>query len=301
MRRTTGIMAGVPLFLAVACGSGETGGGGAGADAGIPDDGFETITAIEWEAEPGEQKYYCLRKTVEEEMYIGAFEALAPAGTHHTVLSVGPTTGPDGVRECGSYDHNFNSLIYESSSDDGRFVLPEGLAAHITPGQQLNLNLHILNTGDSTLTGTSGTRIKLLDPSEVEEVSTAVYMGKLALDIPPGESTHVGTCQLSHDITIFGVLPHMHSFATHMKVVAKSSIEGDVVVHDEPFLFDSTKEYHPFEPVQLKAGDTVEVHCSYHNTTNGPLYWGQDSYSAEMCFAAMYLFPAAGQTSACAQ
>ena len=256
---------------------------------------------MDWEVPAGEQAYYCIRKTVEEDMYIGAFEALAPLGTHHTVLSVGPTTGPDGVRSCGSYDHNFNALIFESSSGADRFELPDGLATFVEAGQQLNINIHILNTSDRTLTGTTGSKVKLRDPAEVEEIATAVYMGKLTLDIPPGESTHVGTCQVSADMTIFGVLPHMHSFATHMKVVAKSSIEGDVVVHDQPFLFDSTKDYHPFDPVQLKAGDTVEVHCSYMNPTSEPLHWGQDSYSAEMCFAAMYLFPAAGQSSACAQ
>lgn len=291
------IAAAAPLLLAVACGSDISEGS---PDATV-DDGFETLVEMDWEVPAGSQAYYCVRKTLEEDLHVGAFEALAPPGTHHTVLSVGPPTGPDGTRSCGSYDHNFNALIFESSSGTDRFELPDGLATRIPAGQQVNFNLHILNATDETLSGTSGARIARRDAAEVEELATAVYMGKLTLDIPPGESTHVGHCDVSEDITLFGVLPHMHSFGRHMKVVAKSSIVGDTVVHDQSFLFDTTKAYVPFDPVPMAKGDRVEVHCSYENTTGETLRWGQDSYTAEMCFAAVYLFPADGQSSACAQ
>ncbi|HTE52381.1 MAG TPA: hypothetical protein VK698_16130 [Kofleriaceae bacterium] len=291
MRRLLGTAAITILFATTACDS---------VGSAMDDDGYQTLAETDWELEGGSELYLCIRKTIDEDMLIGGFEAIAPPGTHHTVVTVGAADGPDGVRRCGSYDHHFEQFVFESSGGANRFELPQGLAARIPAGQQVNINIHILNTTDEKMTGTTGDRIKLLDPNEVQELATSVYMGKLTLDIPPGESTQTGNCQLSNDVTLFGVLPHMHSFGSHMKVIAKSSVEGDVVVHDEPFYFDTTKFEEPIDPVVMKRGDQVEVQCSYQNPTGQTLRWGQDSYSAEMCFAAMYLYPAEGQTSACA-
>ena len=38
---------------------------------------------------------------------------------------------------------------------------------------------------------------------------------------------------------------------------------------------------------------------TYENDTGEPIYWGLDYWTAEMCWAAMYLYPAETQTSAC--
>lgn len=268
---------------------------------GMEGDGYETLAETTWELAKGSEVYYCIRKTIDEDMYIGSFQALAPPGTHHTVVTVGPADGPDGVRTCGSYDHHFQQFLFESSTGQDRFELPAGLAARIRAGEQVNINIHILNTTDHTISGTSGAQIKRREPNEIEELATSVYMGKLTLDIPPGEYTEMGDCLMSSDVTIFGVLPHMHSFGKHMTVLAKSSIMGDVMVHDEDFDFDRTKMEHPIEPVPMKKGDLVQVWCTYLNPTGEMLHWGQDSYSAEMCFAALYLYPADGWTSACAK
>jgi hypothetical protein len=291
MMRVLVITAATQLLLATACDS---------VGQGMDDDGYETLAETSWQLAPGGQVYYCIRKTIDEDMLISGFEAIAPPGTHHTVVTVGPADGPDGVRECGSYDHHFEQFIFESSSGPNRFELPAGLAAKIKAGSQVNLNIHILNATDKPMSGTTGDRIKRVDPGEVTEIATSVYMGKLTLDIPPGESTQRGDCQLPQDVTLFGVLPHMHSFGKHMKVVAQSSVVGEVVVHDQDFIFDSTKLENSIDPVPMKKGDLVNVACTYENPTADTLRWGQDSYSAEMCFAAMYLYPAEGVTSACA-
>jgi hypothetical protein len=268
-------------------------------DVEVDDDGYEILAKIDWEVEPGHH-YYCVRKTITEDTYVASFEALAPPGTHHTVVTLGEPNGPDGYRECGSFEHNFEQFVYESSSGSNRFDIPEGMAAFLPAGKQMNLNVHILNASDNVMTGTSGARILRRDPAEVEQTATAIYMGRLSLDVPPGESTQVGACQVSADVDIFGVLPHMHSHGSHMKVIAKSTTAGDQPVHDEEFIFDSTKRYYAFEPVPMKQGDTVEVHCSYNNTTGDTLVWGPDSYTAEMCFAAIYVTPAENMQALCA-
>jgi len=267
----------------------------------VDGEGFEVLADIDWEVPSGEQRFYCVRKTLDEDLYIGAFEALAPVGTHHTVLTAGEPSGPDGFRECGSFEHNFEQFIFESSSGANRFELPEGIGAYVAAGKQINLNVHVLNASDRTLVGTSGARIKQRSSSEVDNTATSVYVGRLSLDIPPGESSAVASCAIAKDVTAFGVLPHMHSRGTHMKVVAKSSFDGDQIILDEPFNFDTTKAYYAIgEEVALKQGDTIEAQCSYYNETSETIHWGIDSYTAEMCFAAVYVYPAEGISSSCA-
>jgi hypothetical protein len=49
------------------------------------------------------------------------------------------------------------------------------------------------------------------------------------------------------------------------------------------------------EPVELKRGDPVRVHCSYDNDTGAIVTWGESSLE-EMCFAGVYRYPAFGGT-----
>jgi hypothetical protein len=270
-------------------------------------EGWEVLVAADWEVAKGTEQNYCLKKTFDEDVTISSFEALAPPGTHHTVVTVGDPEGadggPDGLTTCGSYEHHFRSWIYESGSDDDPFILPEGFAAQIKAGEQLNLNFHILNATDEDMTGTTGTRIKRIDPADVTQYAKAMFMGKVSLSVPPGESTHTGVCEMPDDgIKIIAVQPHMHSHATHQKVIAKSSIMGDKVILDEPFDFDSDMFFRMVEPeVPMARTDAVEVQCSYNNDTGDILPWGQSSWTEEMCFAAVYVYPAELiESSACA-
>lgn len=255
-------------------------------------DGYETIISADWEVPPGEQTY-CMRLTVDEEMVWDSFEAIAPPGTHHTILSFGDNLSgdPDGLVECGLNDHYFENLVFENGAHDAPFTFPEGLANRILPGQQMNLNFHILNASDDTMTGTTGIRARPIDPALVESYTRGIYMGKVSLSVPPGESTQVGHCPIDSNMNIFAVLPHMHSHGTHQKVVAVQG-ETETTLLDTDYSFSEEEYYRMVQPEMVMAdGDTVEVHCTYFNDTPDPLPWGPGAYDYEMCFAAVYIYP----------
>lgn len=267
------------------------------------DDGYELLIQSDWTVPPGVDggKTYCVRQTVTEDMYIGGFETVADLGTHHTLLSAGNPISDDGVFECGSFEHNFTAMIYESSTGVDPFELPPGVAAKVPAGAQLNLNFHVVNATDHDLSGITGTRILRRNPEEVTDLATMIQMAGDTLEIPPGEQTILGgECTLPHDVTVYGVNPHMHAFGTHMKVVVNDEALGETVIHDEDFTFDGTKRLYPFDPtVTIKQGDVVDVYCSYNNTTGDMIYWGTDSYRTEMCAAGVYLSPPEGLLTVC--
>lgn len=263
------------------------------------DDGFENLITRDWELKPSEQKYWCIRKTVTEDIYISSFQSMAPPGTHHTILSAGyAPLSEDGVTECISDTHNFERLLFESSSSTDRLQMPDGVGAKISAGQQLNLNVHVLNTTDQKLTGTTGVQFLRTEADQIEDFAAELRFGKLALDVPPGESTHSVDCPMSADATFFGVTPHMHAYGTHMKVVATNSLGSETVIYDEPFDYDTLKSFHPLpRPIVVQKDDVITLSCSYDNYTPYTLHWGPDAFTAEMCFAGIYLYPAENQDS----
>lgn len=290
------------LCLAVSCGGGDNpgvdgggggggdGGGGGGADA-QPGDWQELVSG-EWTLGPGTETYRCVRLTVNEDMYISEFRAIAPLGTHHTVLTVGDPSGSDGITSCNA-GTNADAMIFGSGVGTNPIAFPEGVAMKIEAGQQLLLNLHLFNVADSQLEGISGTEIITIPETEVEQVAEVILMGKtVTLQVPPNESTQIGRCVMNGDVSIFAFSPHMHQMGTHMKIVAKPS-SGDVTLHDDTYDFYEQKVFLAQPPVALAAGEEIEIHCGYDNTTGQTIYFG-DSSTQEMCFAGVYRYPAFG-------
>jgi hypothetical protein len=271
--------------MTVGCGDDSTSGEAATVEA-----HWETLVEGSWSLEPGTERYFCARKTVEEDLWVRAFDAVAPLGTHHTVLTYGPTSEPDGVSECNT-SVNHDVMIFGSGVGSVPFVMPEGVAVHVPKGQQLLLNLHLFNVSSDPLTGSSSIRFQRVGQAADEDfvVAEAVLMGPADLQIPPGEHSESGTCTLSNDATIFAVAPHMHQLGVHMKVVAHSSEAGATTLLDAPYSFDA-QQITSLEPVPMRAGDHVSIRCDYRNDTPETVEWGESSL-AEMCFAGVYRYP----------
>jgi hypothetical protein len=259
--------------------------------------GFESLIQGEWSMPPGEEGYVCARTTVEESMYVSAFETINPPGTHHTLLTIGEADGqPDGVTPCNAAVNKLRSVTGSGVGTDP-LTFPEGVAFHIEKGMQLLLNLHLFNTGDEILTGVSGTRVKRIPEADVEHVAEGVLAGTIALDLPAGQTTeHVGHCTMTSDTTIFAIAPHMHQLGIHEKVFGESAA-GETKLFDAPYSFDE-QSYVAVAPLTLAKGDRVRVECTHRNTTGADVGFG-DSSLAEMCFAGLYLYPSDGGTFIC--
>jgi Copper type II ascorbate-dependent monooxygenase, C-terminal domain len=96
---------------------------------------------------------------------------------------------------------------------------------------------------------------------------------------------------MDHDVTLFGIGPHMHQLGVHMKAVAHSSLMGDVVLSDKPYDFEVQTVYPLTTEVRMKAGDTITVECTYLNATGKTVVFGESTLD-EMCFAGTYGYPA---------
>lgn len=271
-------------------GSGGTGAtGGSAGSAGTGD--WQTLIQGDWSLAPGSEEYYCVRKTLDQDAYVQAFSAENPLGTHHTVLTIGPPDGPDGITKCDS-NMQKSVMIFASGVGTNPVSFPNGVAVKLQAGQQLLLNLHLFNTSTQTLSGTSGTQMQIVPVASVQQEAQALLMGPMNFDLPPKQQTTItGDCTQNADVTLFAMMPHMHQLGIHMKVTANSSMDGTVVVHDGDYSFDD-QAIRDIGPVKMATGDKVHIECTYNNVTNSDVTYGPSTLD-EMCFAAMYRYPMA--------
>ena len=268
------------------------------ADAGA---GWSTLITGRWELPAGTEGYYCARMTLDKSVTASAFRAVAPVGTHHTLLTLADDNSqPDGVSKCSSGSNGARNIL-GTGVGESELKLPEGVGMTLKAGQQLLLNLHLFNVTDKTLTGLSGTLVKMVDPASVKFSAEEAMAGTVSLNIPAGgPTTQKGECTITHDSTIFAVGPHMHQLGVHLKAVAHSSMLGEVLLYDGAYDFDNPELRYLPKEVPMKAGDKVQVECTYQNDTGKTVMFG-DSSKAEMCFAGLFRYPEGQKSYICAR
>lgn len=262
--------------------------------AGVPDTAeFRELIAADWELEPGTERYICVRQTFAETTFVSAWRGDAPAGTHHVLVttSVQPDGQPDGQFECDAGTLGTQNVFGAGVGTPDR-RLPPGIAYELAQGTQAILNLHLFNPTDEPLRGRSGARIQTTNEQDVREIADTLTATAIKLDVPPGRSTSHARCTFDRDATIFGVGPHMHQMGVALRAVAHTAINGDVVLYDGPYSFEDQRGY-PLDRLQFKAGDTVEVACTFENTTANTLHFGGSS-NDEMCQVSLARIPAGG-------
>ncbi|MFO0761637.1 MAG: hypothetical protein U0359_34665 [Byssovorax sp.] len=267
--------------------------------AGAPEDpsppGFSELVAADWSLPPGGEAHLCALQTIPEERFISAFRAVAPPGTHHALLTVTEPTGADGTFACDAGALS-DAMIFGSGIATPELTFPEGVAMRIPAGRQALLNLHLLNTGEGTLTGRSAVLAR--DAAEDAIEAEMIFAGTVDIDIPPGaEVTRTGHCTFDSDATVFDLWPHMHRYGRHMTVTHRT-IQGSTILHDGPYAFEE-QLHHPITPVLVRRGESIEVTCTWANTGPDEVRYG-DSSLDEMCFAGIYRYPAAHAGLFCA-
>jgi hypothetical protein len=260
---------------------------------GMPPGDWQQLIGRDWSIPPGSaDTYKCVRIRIEEDIWVAGFRAIAPLGTHHTVVTIA-NGGTLGEYDCsvGNLD---SQMLYASGVGTDDLLFPEGVAMRLTAGMTINLNLHLFNASDNELTGTSGIMIKTLQPAAVVHEADMVFAGTQRINVPSNgiPTTITGGCTAPREWNVFTAWPHMHQFATHSKL----TIGGDIVL-DTPYDFNEQVNYPEVARV-IPQGTAIRVDCTYVNNSGVEVTFG-DSSNQEMCFTGMYKWPAGGGLFAC--
>lgn len=268
------------LCLVAACSSSGTGSPSGDDDDDDDDDGstptWTPLMTADWSLEAFSEDPSDLRfLTLDRDIYVGGIRPIAPPGTHHTVLSLGGSP--------------LTNIVYASGVGTGEIEFPDGVGLKLPAGETLALQLHLFNASEVPIEGTSGIEILEVAASEVTQEADLFLPGPFDFELQPAvETVLTDTCTVSTAQNLFALFPHMHQLGTHFKTTL--TIGGTpTVLHDAPYYFDG-QEFTPFTPIAVGPGDTIEVECTWNNTTANPVGWGESSTS-EMCFAIFYRWP----------
>lgn len=263
-------------------------------------DGFTTLIEREWTVDNQREAYVCTRVKVEHDMYISAFGAMSPTGTHHEFLTISTPDSPLGDYECPNSNIE-PQLMFAGGINTDAFQFPPGVAIKLTAGTLINLRLHLFNASDGALSGTSGVRVKTMAAADVVHEADMVFAGHKGFTIPasPAPFNVTGGCAVPGQWHILGLWPHMHGYGTHQKVVVKRGGNVMMTPLDADYEFDHQKNY-AMADTTLQINDQIQVTCTYVNTTSPMQTIAEgDGYSTEMCLTGIYKYPAGGSSEAC--
>ncbi len=179
---------------------------------------------------------------------------------------------------------------------DGAKPLPADVGIYMpTGGAQLRLDVHYNNTGGTTVqTDASGVEFCVthkLRPNSATVIgltaSSTSYAGQMV--------TNTQDCKANvtnGPIHLLSTSPHMHKLGTHSSLLLTPVGGATQTLHDGPFSFDEQHVY-PLDNVIVNNGDTLTTKCTYDNTTDHTVSFGQNT-TDEMCFNFTLYYPKDG-------
>lgn len=275
------------LALCSACSSSEDDGAGE-QKPGQSKGEWTRILEGSWTLKAGDEtERGCHKLKLEEDIWVTAIRPVHPFGTHHTLLTLGDETS-----ECTTAVAN--GLLYAAGVGSEGLTLPPGVGIKLPAGKYLNLGLHIYNPTEETIEGTSGIEVQTADAADIEYESEAVLAGPVDIQIEPGKTkTITGTCNIETEQHAYALFPHMHQLGTHFRTTLTIGGE-DHVIHDDEYSFEEQYQI-PLDPIyHLQKGDSVKTECTYVNTLNKTIGFGESS-DREMCFSILFRYPAQGR------
>jgi hypothetical protein len=201
-----------------------------------------------------------------------------------TAISGAPGTyGPCSAAEPGRY------LIAGWAPGAGPTKLPNDVGLHLS--KRLVLEVHYYNNTGAEAEDRSGVKFCTAKKDTRPHLAGVHFTGSEGICVDPGQQKEVsGPCDPADngDIHILNIWPHMHKTGTRMRIVINRRGGGQEVLHDEAFDFNNQVAYP--KDVVLHNGDTMETHCTYKNSTNDRVHFGERTQD-EMCYGFITAWP----------
>jgi hypothetical protein len=172
--------------------------------------------------------------------------------------------------------------------------LPAGTGIELAPARKLVLQIHY-NTGPGTFP--DRTTVRLQTAATVEQPGVFTPIANLALEVPPGEEHAVSTRTFElaspiPNITVHGVLPHMHTLGRTMRLDATIPPLGandTCLVNVDRWNFNWQNAWWYSTPIVGSGATSFTLSCGYDTRSRTmPVTWGEGTMD-EMCIVYLYV------------
>ena len=266
---------------------------------GKPDAVFSMATEFHIPAD-GTVPYLNFRIPVnlDEDKWIQAYE-FRPSNrsqVHHIVASFAPSHG-----EAGPMSEAMGGLGNLVPSRPG-VVLPQGVAKLLPAHSDIILQMHYTTNGAPS---TDRTEVGLIFSKEPPKqvIEGGVGVTNVSFVIPANNSNFEvrGTKKLTHDVTLYSMMPHMHVRGKDMTYIAHyPDGHSETLLSVPHYDFNWQTTYELKEPKLLPKGTEIEVIAHYDNSVNNKnnpdpaheVRWGDQTWEEMMIGSAEALRPA---------
>lgn len=231
------------------------------------------------------------------EMDVVAFESSMRPGSHHMIVFLDHRNSyPDGVRHCDIEDMTTVEWGFAAQTTQASMQFPANVAMRIGANQQLVIQAHFLNAGDTTLNGQIKVNFRGYPTGTKRFIRAAALVGfNLNIRVPVGGTqTTSATCipSSSRDLRMVNLSSHTHRHAT---LFTADFYDGARVDRE---LFRTTDWAHPefvqfSPPIYLEPGQGFRYTCTFRNDTDHVLVFANQQ-DQEMCMLLGYYYPADG-------
>jgi hypothetical protein len=201
-------------------------------------------------------------------------------GSHHLHVYHMTTSDTRTLEDCTISD--FHPLLFSSGSPHNAITYPPGMAAKLLGTAGVRIQVHYLNTTDQDIMVKAVLKLTPGDYASVTKWVSELYFNQLGVKVPPGAGqTVTTTCAIPKTFGPIGLVAggtHMHKRGVHFTAMTSTGVMlADANTWDEP----PPITYDP--PIMLNPGDKITWTCTYDNTTNKTLTFGESAEDNEMC------------------
>lgn len=260
---------------------------------------------------PGQENTQCvnLRLSNTTAIKVHQMRNLLSTGSHHLILykndmDATETTTPF---DCTPFKGALNLsgrvapvMITQKQVDE--LTLPEAVAYTFDANQMIRIEMHYINATDADIAVTATAEFYAVPDSQVRDEADILFIGTPDITIAAGETKDIEAYfapgRASLDLSgakFFAITGHTHQFGTNVVVSTAPTNGGARTPIYTPAVFEwNEPETVVHQPeFTVPQGGGFDVTCSYHNTSNQTVEFGE-SANDEMCFFWAYYYPSKG-------
>lgn len=261
--------------------------------------GFQIVIGP-FEAPAGQevQKNFYMKFPSDQDVYITRVEIAYNVGSHHlNIFKSDDLDVPDRVED------SFSALQWESwdmvassQRESLNWTLPQGVAIHLKPRQQMNFQTHYVNANtQKTPTGTGKAVVNFYttDRANVQAFVGAIFANNRRVLLPAHtEATfRKAVDALPNDAHILWMTGHFHSWGKSFRVNRWNGTQmGEEVYRSANWDEPPVQFYNP--PLEVKAGESFVYTTTHVNNTDQEVKFGPHVETEEHSNLFIYYYPA---------
>ena len=188
--------------------------------------------------------------------------------------------------------------LFISQTREETLELPPGVAFELEANQMIRLEAHYLNYYTEPITTEATVTFDTLPADQPPLIADFLFYGTTAINIPAGQSVTNPWrfMQVPAGLQVFAMTGHTHQHGTNVEVeYTAPGATGELVYPPagEPFKWSEAPMAYFDEPLQFDGNNGFKLRCSWTNTSDRHVFFGE-SANSEMCFFWAYYFPSQG-------